>query len=180
MVLKCCGCAEPRILVIGQCKCRDGYYEKEEVCERCGTGCQRCEFDSSNDQVECRVCAANAMNNGDGTCSCPPGYLLVEVAGILYCQQCARKCRECSGEPDACEECVQPFLFDEVNKECECPPMTYEQQGQCPPCLSNYRDCQDGSSCGQCESGYVWNGTHCDLNCAETSAGSVAWDAEIV
>ena len=115
------------------------------------------------------MCAANAVDNGDGSCGCQPGSLLVEVAGILYCQQCASKCRECSGEPDACEGCVQPFLFDEVNKECECPPMTYEQQGQCPPCLSNCQDCQDGSSCDQCESGYVWNGTHCDLDCAEGS-----------
>ena len=165
MVLKCCGCAEPRILVIGQCKCRDGYYEKEEVCERCGTGCQRCEFDSSNDQVECRVCAANAMNNGDGTCSCPASQLLSEVAGFLFCENCISKCSSCSGSKDACDGCFAPFIHDANSRECNCPEGMYEQTNRCLNCLGKCIRCQDGMSCEKCEEGYLWDGELCQLDC---------------
>ena len=50
MQLECSSCAEPRTLMEdGKCECRDGFYEKEGVCEKCGTGCQQCEYEAAND-----------------------------------------------------------------------------------------------------------------------------------
>ena len=126
MELECIGCAGERTVVNGQCECSTGFFEKEGMCMKCGEGCQRCTYDAANDMTNCKQCAANSMPNGDGTCSCMSNQLLVESAGILYCQPCFKKCMTCSGTPESCDSCVQPFVHDETNKECNCPAMTYE------------------------------------------------------
>ena len=168
MELECIGCAGERTVVNGMCECSAGFYEKEGMCLKCGEGCQRCVYDSANDQLTCEQCAANSMPNGDGTCSCMANQLLVESAGILYCQPCSKKCMTCSGTPDSCDSCVQPFVYDMANKECNCPAMTYETPShECMPCLPNCAECMDGTSCERCVTGYVGDGTQCELNCLE-------------
>ena len=88
--VECVGCAGRRVLSNGECKCEQGYFEEDEKCVKCGSGCQLCV-----DGDSCSVCSRGSMNNGDGTCSCPISQLLSEVAGFLFCENCISKCSSC-------------------------------------------------------------------------------------
>ena len=163
---ECLDCTANRYLLNSECVCKVGFYEKNGNCEACGSGCQQCEVNINN-QLTCLSCALKSIDNLDGTCTCPGGTILVEANGAMYCRKCSANCLKCEGSFDYCSSCADP-LINNNNGDCLCPEKTYPASGnQCLPCLSNCNECNDGTTCEQCASGYVGDGSSCDLDCPD-------------
>lgn len=90
-----------------------GFFENNGNCDACETGCQQCAVDNTGAfPTFCLVCALKAVNNGDGSCGCGDGTVLVEAAGTLYCRPCSSACATCQGTYDNCQSCNAPFIHN--------------------------------------------------------------------
>ena len=131
---ECLTCGDNRIVENGKCECKVGFYETDAgTCSPCGSGCQLC-----LDNTVCLDCAEKSFNNGDGTCVCASGTVLVEAVGTLYCRPCSSECLNCRGTFDFCTACSSEYIFEPTTGKCECPKGTYKNvNSQCIPCLGN-------------------------------------------
>lgn len=136
------------MVVNGICKCKPGFYTEGTNCKPCAAGCQTC------DSATTCTCATGAFPNGDGTCSCKSGTVLIAFASTLYCQPCASNCASCQGSASNCLACKPGFEI--VGGKCTCKAGTFPSaEGiQCFPCIDKCKKCNDESSCITCESRY--------------------------
>ena len=150
----CLTCGDNRIVENEKCVCKVGFYESTAgTCAACGAGCQVC-----IDNTVCLSCAAKSFNNGDGSCVCPSGTVLVEAVGSLYCRPCSSECLDCRGSFDFCTSCSNEYIYEEATGKCLCPKGTYKSvNSQCLPCMANCEECENAQVCDKCAPSYVWN-----------------------
>lgn len=166
----CYNCIGNRVYVQNQCVCAPGFYENaNKVCTPCGAGCQQC-----TNATVCLSCASASTPNGDGTCSCRTGSLLITFANGLYCQPCTINCASCSVVSSNCTSCKNGMVLQ--NGVCICPVGTYPSADglQCIPCAAKCDSCVNGTGCDRCSTGYLWDNVlkQCTLNCLQGSFNS--------
>ena len=95
-------CIDNRIVVNGVCVCKPGFFQN--ATGSCGAGCQQC-----INATTCQSCATGSTSNGDGTCTCRAGFVLVTFSANLYCQPCSTNCTACSQVSTNCTSCRAGF-----------------------------------------------------------------------
>ena len=140
-----------------------GFYQGADgKCAPCGAGCQSC-----TNATVCLICATAASNNGDGTCSCRLGSIVVIFSASLYCQPCSTNCATCSVVSTNCTSCKTGFVLQ--SNVCVCPIGTFVTPDgtQCVPCSSNCIVCTNATTCTKCAPSYIFDNTtkQCALNC---------------
>lgn len=120
--------------------CKSGYYMDwyKSKCVPCKAGC-----------LTCRT---------GGYCDvCKPGFFREESGG--QCRQCADGCDVC--ELTACTQCAAGFnLYSKKNvyyQKCvQCPRGMYWYKSSCKPCIvAKCLKCDLGTTCQECEEGYI-------------------------
>lgn len=105
----CLECDENRN-IDNDCKCSDGYYEKDGVCIACNYKCAKCTWDDV-----CSECTD--VNRVPELCDCVAGYYDI---GEAKCETCAPQCDECTGTDIYCTKCdITRIQGDEPD--CRCP-----------------------------------------------------------
>lgn len=153
------------------CVCADGYYaDTNNTCQPCKSGCGICKS-----ATNCSSCVALAINNFDGSCSCPNStFFTVSADGVRYCAACGPNCRVCS-DANTCTTCMNTYTKTADNK-CVCPARTFTSStNQCQPCSTGCDQCTAANVCVSCIAPLLLQGNGCQVSCNDgfTAVGSV-------
>lgn len=141
------------------------HYDNTDVVEgicvdrKCNTidpNCIDCYIILATGVTQCKYCNEAegwTLNPDNVTCSCMPGYVLINGA----CQQCGKGCLTCNTEL-VCNNCANGAVPISTET-CGCVPGSYltTQYGpiQCMPCEPNCAQCQiESNICLQCINGF--------------------------
>ena len=122
--------------------CPSGYRPNGGVCQACTTAnCDTCPTSAS----VCTSCKNSFFfYSPDSTClsTCPTRWR--EESSTKVCQQCTdSNCLTCPTAVGVCSSCKAGYYKTTSNT--------------CAPCNANCAQCTDGTSCIQCQSGYIYH-----------------------
>lgn len=148
-------------------KCKDGYIQVAQECQKCTViDCVIC-FPS--DLSICNKCKVDQiLFKGECVDVCPSGYLPESVNNVLTCVPCSSNCKDCIQDPIHCIVCNAGQHLE--NNICvdDCPSGQVKINGECKRCTdSNCANCNpsDRSQCFECVDGYVLLDGQCVLEC---------------
>ena len=164
----CTSCKnESHVLQDGNCidECKEGYYESEKKCLKCGEFCKTCE-----NSEKCSICY--------------DGYYLDEKV----CKKCSENCETCTRGPEEngnqnCLSCKQDSIYkylinEENNHTCvdNCPESTFldDINKICEKCTEFCLTCENKEKCELCYYGYYLDQNickKCSENCETCSKG---------
>ncbi|EAR93479.2 transmembrane protein, putative (macronuclear) [Tetrahymena thermophila SB210] len=152
------------------CDCKDGFYLKNQNCEKCSANCLKC-----SDSQECQKCSDGYFLQFDKTCQkiCPPDQQQDKANQTCKCDQnaqlslgqckcndgfymngnqcvvCKENCATCN-DGDNCvkyKECNSFQIFDPNQKQCICKEGYYTNGKDCSPCQEDCLICYDSKTC---------------------------------
>jgi len=163
----CNQCNQYTFLFQGKCKkvCDDGYFAKDQTCNRCPENCTRCDGPNS-----CAAC-----NNGykvqDGKCvgNCTVGYYYDQITN--NCFKCDDlNCLACSPQ-NVCKDCKPPTVLNKITDQCvyRCPRKYFinKENNTCELCSSECALCNNKNTCTACNEGYYWYNNTCISACPD-------------
>lgn len=167
--------------------CYDGFYLKNEICEKCSSPCETCTSekvcktcikghllgsDSSCSSV-CSSSCATCENTPDSCTSCKDGFIL----NGTVCLQCPNNCKTCEieGGSSYCTSCLDGFYLDK--KECfacheTCATCKNQSKSSCYTCHEGYyKDRQNNDYTGTCSlcSSYTTHCAKCTSDCSSST-----------
>ena len=153
----CCPVGQERS---GDICCPTGQVNRGGNC--CDDKCLSCSVGNSSLCPSCRegmkqidetCCAQDEVLDDRKQCikpdQCPTGTYADSV--VSKCLPCLEKgCSKCSGgDPEDCEDCTTPFLFDQSDKKCKCPEKQFKKESdKSASCQACHTTCSTCSGAG--------------------------------
>ena len=118
---RCSLCKKNSILTnLFKCKCRDGFYQKENKCfkKKCTkkiNSCKNCK------DKKCLKCKKNSNLNQKGDCKCIKGFYYNEKKDQCIQKECTKKfklCKKCA--ENKCKKCKKNAIFYDLKGKCFC------------------------------------------------------------
>lgn len=158
--------------------CPIGSIDRNSYCEKCDSSCKSCSEVSTN----CTSCPEDKFHYKDRCLAkCPTGTYEfgVECYDVCplgtfqngeKCGECEIPCKECTGSPTKCTDCIEgKYLF---NNQCmdKCPDRTVRDGNKCLSECQSDQFLYDGFCYSHCPKGTYAKGVecyNCDSSCAE-------------
>lgn len=166
----CLKCDAGFVVLDGKCinKCPFGYVQINDLCVKCGKGCETCTDYDINKCLSCQ----DSLKFLNGICysSCPFGtFIEKDKNDKEFCKKCNSTCASCQSS-SVCLTCQPQFLL--YNNQCinTCPEGTVNSNGICVQCSDkNCMKCHENDigTCLVCKkNSYLLNGK-CYSSCPD-------------